>query len=62
MLGDIGDTTWRMFVPTIGLALIGVYFDTKWESAPWCMLAGALIGALISAFLIKQQLQRVTTR
>lgn len=62
MLGDIGDTTWRMFVPTIGLALIGVYFDTKWESASWCMLAGALIGALISAFLIKQQLQRVTTR
>lgn len=62
MLGDIGDTTWRMFVPTIGLALAGVYLDTQWGSAPWCMLAGALIGSLISAVLIKQQLQRVNKK
>lgn len=62
MLGDIGDTTWRMFVPTIGLALAGVYLDRQLDSGPWCMLTGALIGSLIAARLIKKQLQRVNKK
>lgn len=62
LLGDIGDTTWRMFVPTIGLALGGVYLDDIWGTKPWLMLVGAALGAGIAGLLIKQQLQRVNTR
>jgi Putative F0F1-ATPase subunit (ATPase_gene1). len=59
ILGDIGDTTWRVFIPTIGLALVGVYLDDQWGSKPWAMLVGAAIGAVIAGLLIKKQLQRV---
>lgn len=62
LLGDIGDTTWRMFIPTIGCAMVGVYFDRQWNSAPWCMLVGAVLGAAVAGYLIKQQLQRINQR
>lgn len=62
LLGDIGDTTWRMFIPTIGLTLIGVNLDTLYSSAPWGMLAGAALGAIAAGYLIKKQLQRVNTK
>lgn len=62
LLSDIGDTTWRMFVPTVGLALIGVYLDGQWNTAPWMMLIGASLGAVIAGILIKKQLQRVNTK
>ena len=28
ILGTIGDTTWRMFVPSIGCTLLGVWLDS----------------------------------
>lgn len=62
LISDIGDVTWRMFVPTVGLALVGVYFDRQFDTAPWIMLVGASIGAVISGMLIKKQLQRVNKR
>lgn len=61
LLGTIGDTTWRMFVPTIGFALIGRYFDDQFTLAPWLMLLGAVIGAGVSAYLVRQQLRKVNT-
>ncbi|MBH2007013.1 AtpZ/AtpI family protein [Candidatus Saccharibacteria bacterium] len=62
LISDIGDVTWRMFVPTIGLALGGVYLDRQLDTGPWIMLLGASIGAVIAGILIKKQLQRVNNR
>ena len=62
LISDIGDVTWRMFVPTVGLALVGMYADRQYETGPWIMLVGASIGAVIAGFLIKKQLQRVNKR
>lgn len=60
LLGDIGSTTWRMFVPTIGLALLGkIVDDNLGTTAPWMMLFGACVGAVIAAILILRQLNTI---
>lgn len=59
VLGDIGDTTWRMFVPTIGLALGGSYLDGMWNTKPGCMLIGAAVGGVFAWLLVRKQLRRV---
>ncbi len=56
ILLDMADTTWRMFVPTIGLLLLGRHYDLRFGTKPWLMLAGALVGALVAAFLIRRQM------
>ena len=59
LLGDLGDTTWRMFVPTVGLLLVGVYVDDHMHTKPWGLLAGITLGTLIAGFLIRKQLRKV---
>ncbi|QQS22440.1 hypothetical protein IPM09_02795 [Candidatus Saccharibacteria bacterium] len=54
----IADTTWRMFVPTISLILLGNLADDTWHTKPYGLLIGATIGALIAGLLIKQQLAK----
>lgn len=58
ILLDMADTTWRMFVPTIGLLMLGRWLDTRYGFKPWLMLAGVALGALIAALLIRRQLTR----
>lgn len=69
ILATIGDTTWRMFVPSIGFTLLGVWADTRiltftGESAtkPWFMVAGIIIGCLGAVLLVKKQLADIKTR
>lgn len=52
----IADTTWRMFVPTIGLLLLGRMFDTAYDTKPLGMAIGTVIGAVIAGILIIRQL------
>ena len=52
---DMADTTWRMFVPTVGLLLVGHYLDIRYHTKPWLMLVGVGIGALVAALLVKRQ-------
>lgn len=60
LLGDIGSTTWRMFVPTVGLALLGrVADDVTGTTAPWLLLLGASVGAVVAGVLIKRQLTTI---
>ncbi|MFZ1600185.1 MAG: AtpZ/AtpI family protein, partial [Candidatus Saccharimonas aalborgensis] len=58
MIATMADTTWRMFVPTVGLIAAGDALDGRFLTRPWLMLTGALIGSLLAALLIKRQLQR----
>jgi hypothetical protein len=58
ILLDMADTTWRLFIPTIGLLLVGRHFDVRFDTKPWLMLAGVAVGAVIAMFLIKNQLKR----
>jgi len=57
LIASMADTTWRMFVPTIGLLLIGNALDGTYGTKPWLMLLGALVGGMIAAYLVRQQLR-----
>ena len=58
LLGTLADVTWRMFVPTVGLALIGAYFDTKQDGFPLFSLLGGGFGFVIAFYLIYRQLKK----
>ena len=62
LIGDIGDTTWRMFVPTVGLTIVGLYLDTLIATKPWMMILGIIIGAAVAWLLVKRQLDRINKR
>lgn len=49
------DTTWRMFVPTLGGTLIGLWIDSMNNTEPWFGIGGLAIGIIITAVLIRQQ-------
>lgn len=59
MFGDLADTTWRMFVPSVGGMWLGALGDDRFGTRPWIFAAGTVIGISLSALLIKQQLQKV---
>jgi F0F1-type ATP synthase assembly protein I len=49
------DTTWRMFVPTLGGTILGLWADSVWHTEPWWSIAGLTVGIIVTALLIKQQ-------
>ena len=59
LLGDIADTTWRMFVPTVGFIGLGFWIDAKLETKPWLTIAGIIVGVTITSLLIRRQLRKV---
>jgi len=60
LLGTIADTTWRMFVPTIGLAIAGLLGDLSFSSSPFLTIAGIISGTIVSYLLVIKQLRRVS--
>lgn len=62
LLGTIGDTTWRMFVPTIGLTIAGLLVDKQFKTTPWIMTLGIVSGSLIASLLVRQQLRKVNEK
>lgn len=59
LLGDIGDTTWRMFVPTIGFTILGLLADKALHTTPWIMVGGIIIGAYLAYVLVRRQMKKV---
>ena len=59
LLGTIGDTTWRMFVPSIGFTLLGVWLDGQLSTKPWLMIIGIALGALGAVLLVRRQLVNI---
>jgi uncharacterized membrane protein (Fun14 family) len=55
----IADTTWRMFVPTIGGTIIGIITDHALNSAPVWTTIMIIVGSLISLSLIYLQMKGV---
>lgn len=58
MFGTMADTSWRMFIPIIGLALLGVWADNSWHTKPWMTVVGIIIGVVLAGLLVKKQLER----
>ena len=59
LLKDTGDTTWRMFVPSIGFTLLGVWLDGQLSTKPWLMIIGIGVGCLLAFVLVYRQLAAV---
>jgi len=59
LLLTLADTTWRILVPTLILALLGLKLDITWHSAPWLTLIGTALGFGLAGLLIKRQLEEV---
>lgn len=57
----IADTTWRMFVPSIGLTLLGVWLDSEWRMKPWFMISGIVVGTIAAIVLVRRQINSINT-
>lgn len=59
LLSTAADTTWRMFVPTLGGTLIGLWLDGQFGTEPWYGIGGLVLGIIITALLVRQQYKQV---
>ena len=59
LLGDIANTTWRMFVPTITGAVGGLWLDQRLATEPWCAILGLVLGLGSTVLLIRQQYKNI---
>lgn len=59
LLVTAADTTWRMFVPTLGGTVFGLWLDGQLNSEPWFSISGLALGTLLTALLIHQQYKKV---
>lgn len=62
LLTTMADTTWRMFVPSVGLTLLGVWLDSELDTKPWLMVAGIVLGCSAAFLLVKKQLGALKSR
>ena len=62
MMQTIIGTTWRMFVPSIGLMLVGRWADLMLHTKPWLMFVGIIVGLATAAGLIYQQIRFIKQR
>lgn len=59
LLGTAADTTWRLFLPSIGGTLLGLWADKHWDTAPWCITAGIVLGSVLACYLVYIQIKKV---
>lgn len=59
LLKTVADTTWRLFVPTVGLTALGVTIDNVFDTKPWLSVVCVVVGAALSFMLVLQQLKKV---
>ena len=55
----IVDTTWRMFLPTIGFTVFGAWLDAVLGAKPWMMIGGILLGFLVASGLVAVQIRAI---
>jgi predicted small integral membrane protein len=59
MFGTLANTTWRLFLPTIGGTVLGIWADKTWDTVPLCTIIGVSLGTIGSIMLIYMQLRQV---
>ena len=59
LLTTLGDTTWRMLAPSAIFVAGGIYADLHFGTRPWLTIVSVIVGLLISALLIKQQIGNI---
>lgn len=59
VLLTIADTTWRMFVPSVGMTFAGLWLDAKLHTTPWLLFAGSILGLIVAALAVRIQYKRL---
>ena len=54
--------TWRMYVPMLGLFFAGLWLDSLFNSNPWLMFIGFVVGAAAAVILVRQQIKKVNKK
>jgi energy-converting hydrogenase Eha subunit E len=58
LLLTMADTTWRLFVPTVGLTIVGLLLDKQLATTPWLMLVGIVVGSALAIILVRAQIKK----
>ena len=59
LAGTMIGTMWRMFLPTIGLTLLGLWLDNVSGTKMRWLLAGIISGVIISVILVALQIAKI---
>lgn len=59
LFATIADTTWRLFVPTLGGVGFGLWIDNTYDTKPLATIIGVCCGTILSLYLVYRQLQGV---
>lgn len=59
LFATMADTTWRLFIPSVGLTIAGLMLDKQLKTTPWFMVAGIILGCTIAILLILAQMRKV---
>jgi F0F1-type ATP synthase assembly protein I len=54
---DFLDTAWRIAIPVLIFAGIGIFVDVNAETKPWFTLLGTIVGFVFAGLLVKKQLE-----
>lgn len=53
------DTSTRLFVPSVGGTVLGLWADNSWGTKPWLTLVGVTVGTIIAFLLVYLQLKGI---
>lgn len=59
LLLTIADTTWRLFIPSVGFTIIGLVLDKQLNTTPWVMISSIILGTGVAILLVRKQLKKV---
>jgi positive regulator of sigma E activity len=55
----LADTTWRLFLPIVGLTILGLIVDKSLATTPWLMIIGILMGVGMAIILVRAQMKKI---
>lgn len=62
VLVDLVDTAWRVAIPVIIFAGLGLLADKNWSTGPLFTLLGTVLGLIFAGLLVSKQLKKVSGR
>lgn len=56
---DLLDTAWRIAIPVVAAAVLGIVMDRSLGTRPWMTLVASVAGLGVAGWLVKRQLAAV---
>jgi F0F1-type ATP synthase assembly protein I len=56
ILRELAETTWRIALPVVIFAVIGIIGDLHFRTRPWLTLSSVVVGFIIAGILVKRQI------